>query len=53
MPNDERPSNAEIVRAARQARAEAMRDWLALLCASLLSLFGTYPLQPPLSRRQR
>ena len=53
MPNDSRLSHAEIVKAARQARAEAMQNWLMVLSAALLNFLGTSVLHDPLSRRQR
>ena len=41
MPKIDYPSHAEVERAARQARAGAMRRWLEMLVSSLTAYFGT------------
>ena len=41
MSKIDHPSHAEVVKAARQARADAGRRWLAALVSSLTAYFGT------------
>lgn len=40
MTQDETLLLSEIVSAARQRRAEALRRWMLALCGGLMSLFG-------------